>query len=303
LQGTGDPPVVVLPPPPPDPTANLLRLTPFGGKHELLYPCLLPGRSSLFLLHPDARVPINLTPDQNRSTLPAYSPDGKRIAFTCEVQGKLQICVMDEGGKNVRQLTEEPGYNRAPAWSPDGKRIAFISNRDRNSEVYVMDADGANPVNLTNDPGFDGDPAWSPDGKQIAFVSGRTEDKALCLCVMDADGNNVRDLKVNISRAGYVYPAWSPDGKRIAYAGTADKALEVFVYDTAGGAPTQLTSLGGANGMPAWSPDGKRIAFQHTPAGGQLASLYVMNADGTSPTVILAAAGLREGGRPAWKPR
>src|SRR5207253_1882156 len=101
-----------------------------------------------------------------------------------------------------------------------------------------------------------------------------------------------------ISRHGYVYPAWSPDGKRIAYAGAADKALEIFSCDATGGDRRQLTSLGGSNGLPAWSPDGKRIAFQHTPPGEPLASLYVMNADGTGPTLILAGAGPREGGRP-----
>jgi Tol biopolymer transport system component len=290
------------PPPPLDPVATLLRPTPFAGKHEILYPCVLMGRSSLFLLRPDAATPVNLTKEQRQSSMPAYSPDGKSIAFTCDVDGKPNICVMDVGGGNFKALTT--GHNRAPAWSPDGKRIVFVSKRDGNSEVYVMDRDGSNQTNLSNDPSYDGDPAWSPDGKQIAFVSNRGERKRFALYVMDPDGNNVRDLMAPVSTAGYVYPAWSPDGKKIAYAGAGpERALEIFLCDPLGKQHEQLTRLGGSNGLPAWSPDGKRIAFQHTAPGEQVSSLYIIDADGTNAVMILAAAGQKEGGRPAWKPK
>jgi Tol biopolymer transport system component len=87
------------------------------------------------------------------------------------------------------------------------------------------------------------------------------------------------------------------------YAGAAESGLELYVCDPAGTAHRQLTRLGGSNGVPAWSPDGKRIAFQHVAQDEQIASLYVMNADGSGAAVVLAAAGVKEGGRPAWKPR
>jgi serine/threonine protein kinase len=306
-QASGPPPFIeaALPAPPsePGPLARLLRLTPFGGTHELLYPCLLTGKTSLFLLHPSGRTPLDLTRDQSRCILPAYSPDGRRIAFTSELEDNSQIFVMDSDGGNVQQLTQAPGSNRAPAWSPDGKRIAFVSNRDGNFEVYVMDADGSSQVNLTDFPGFDGDPAWSPDGKLIVFPSERGENNELRLCIMDANGGNVRDLHATLSRKGYVYPAWSPDGKRIVYAGSVGSGLELFLCDTAGTEHRQCTNLGGMTGLPAWSPDGKRIAFQHTPPGEPLASLYLISAAGTNPCLVLAAAGPREGGRPAWKPK
>ena len=73
---------------------------------------------------------------------PAWSPDGKQIAFRSARAGG-GIYVMNANGKNVRRLTffEEDQH---PTWSPDGKQIAFISLRDPIPKVYVMDADGRN---------------------------------------------------------------------------------------------------------------------------------------------------------------
>ena len=83
-------------------------------------------------------------PRRPRWWTPAWSPDGRRIAFTSERDGNPEIYVMNADGSGVTRLT----YNDArdldsfPAWSPDGRRIAFHSNRDGNFEIYVMNASG-----------------------------------------------------------------------------------------------------------------------------------------------------------------
>ena len=61
---------------------------------------------------------------------PAWSPDGKRIAFTSNRDGNYEIYVMNADGTGLRNLTQPPGAGQLRAWSPDGKRLAFISNRD-----------------------------------------------------------------------------------------------------------------------------------------------------------------------------
>ena len=111
---------------------------------------------------------------------PAWSPDGKQIAFTSSgtknmTGGNWQIYVMDADGENLRRLTENDFNDWNPSWSPDGQRIAFTSNREDNGnkEIYLMDADGRNQRNLTRNPHHDEDPSWSPDGKRIAFTSNR----------------------------------------------------------------------------------------------------------------------------------
>jgi TolB protein len=104
---------------------------------------------------------------------PAWSPDGKRIAFTSERDGDREVYVMNADGTNPVRLTTTAGFDENPSWSPNGTRIAFDSMRDGNLEIYVMNVDGSGVVRVTDHPAIDAIPAWSPDGKRIVFVSER----------------------------------------------------------------------------------------------------------------------------------
>lgn len=71
----------------------------------------------------------------------AVSPDGKRIAFECELEnGGSEICVADRNGKRRRAVTNHPASDSDPAWSPDGKWIVFESDRDGDDEIYKVRA-------------------------------------------------------------------------------------------------------------------------------------------------------------------
>jgi TolB protein len=143
-------------------------------------------------------------------TAPAWSPDGKRIAFTRITLGdepEAAVYVMDADGKHARGLVDEA---LEPDWSPDGRRLAVASYRDRlgrtcfhecslNSEIYVVDADGGHLRRLTTNVANDASPTWSPDGRRIAFVSDRSgrNDHELELYVVDARGGDPRRLTHN----------------------------------------------------------------------------------------------------------
>ncbi len=205
-------------------------------------------------------------PDEGSSN-PAWSPDGSKIVFGSNRDGKREIYVMDADGSNVRRLTHTPGEGTGsgtPDWSPDGKKIAFVSGpKDWTEvEIYVMDADGSHVQRLTNTPGrHNWTPRWSPDGKRIVFRSNRSGDpkneNAGEIYVMNADGSDVRQL----TRYGFAAarPGWSPDGKRIVFTSshhaksTGDKDdFEIYVMDADGTNVRRLTFNKHFDSHPAW---------------------------------------------------
>ena len=96
-----------------------------------------------------------------------------QIAFTSEVNDKVDIYIMDADGENLQQLTDNLWADDSLSWSPDGKRITFASLSNKNWDIYVMDADGENLQQLTDNHHSDWEPSWSPGGKRIAFTSDR----------------------------------------------------------------------------------------------------------------------------------
>ena len=89
-----------------------------------------------------------LTDNDGRDGFPAWSPNGKQIAFDSSRDGDLEIFVMNADGTGVTQLTDNDDYDGFPVWSPNGKQIAFMGNRDGDREIFVMNADGSNVVSL-----------------------------------------------------------------------------------------------------------------------------------------------------------
>jgi hypothetical protein len=80
---------------------------------------------------------------------PAWSPDGRKIAFVSERDRNYGIYVMNADGSGQRRLTGNADPNAGQAWSPDGRKIAFLRPGGRTSELYVMNADGSGQRRLT----------------------------------------------------------------------------------------------------------------------------------------------------------
>ena len=160
---------------------------------------------------------------------PVWSPDGKEIAFQCQVQpspsdpGYSRICVMNADGSDVRQLPQQPATGLSdslPSWSPDGRQIAFGRGVHDQEAVFVMNADGSNARHVTPWSLRAGQPDWSPDGKRLVFYSNRNgpSNVSANLYTIGADGTGLRQLThARGGRVQYLSASFSPDGGWIAF--------------------------------------------------------------------------------------
>ena len=104
------------------------------------------------------------------NTYPAWSPDGKLLAFRRMVDGtNSEVFVAAADGTHPKNLTNSPAFDGWPAWSPDSKRIAFASNRNLSYEIYVMNPDGTDVRKVAGNEGRATAPQWAKDGRAIYF--------------------------------------------------------------------------------------------------------------------------------------
>lgn len=173
---------------------------------------------------------------------PAWSPDGRHIAFMTERDGNPEVYLGDGDGQNQRRLTEDPEFDGYPAWSPDATHVAWESSRDFRRGIWLMDADGGNKHQLARtDSAIDWFPAWSPDGSRLAFVSNR--EGGWRVYTMTADGTDVRRL--TDGPGSDWAPRWSPDGEWIAFISNREGTPEMWLVRPDGSDLQRLTTTTG----------------------------------------------------------
>lgn len=223
---------------------------------------------------------------------PAWSPDGKRIAFASKRQGTFDLYAMNVDGTGTRRLTRAKGDDVHPSWAADGSLIAF--SRDE-TDIYVVRPDGSGLRRLTGIQASESQPAWSPDGGSIAYVRREPGSSVRELWLMRADGSGPRQL--TSLRASSLFPAWSPDGRRIAFASNvAGRYYDIYSLTVGKKDLRRLTRTGTDAFEPAWSPDGRTIAYSE---GG---AIQLIDANGESEPDELTDPDDNDSS-PAWNPR
>ena len=203
-----------------------------------------------------------------RTSLPAFSPDGSRLAL-CTCRGGLtgEIWLMNVDGTNLEQLTTSPPDFEAvaPTWYPDSRRVLFLRAPAKGpSALYSVDIETRRPVRVAD---LDQDISrfeLSPDGTQLVFAS--SVRGVINLWLMDMANGKPRQLTFDKEMVGF--PAWSRDGKFIAAEVRRGEDTNIAVISSGGGPLTQLTFGHGEHWLYSWTPDGDKILFAAQPPNG-----------------------------------
>ncbi len=235
----------------------------------------------------------------NPALSPAWSPDGRHVAYTAFVRSAQPLVVQDlaTGARDIVPTTEY-GINITPEYSRDGSRLAFAHGTEAGTDVYVYELGRGQVTRLTVGRFSDNlSPTWSPDGSRLAFISTRAGTPQLYW--MDADGGNPDVLgRFDFGATGPTNgPSWSPDGQSIAFHRDVAGTPQLFVLDVGTRAVRQLTGSG-RNEDPTWAPDGRHVCFVSSRGGER--QLWVLDVMTGRVRQLTSLGGAR---LPAWSPR
>ena len=230
------------------------------------------GNFDIYTMNAQGADVKRLTSDPLPERDPAWSPDGKQIAFTRQDHVSDwfgDIYVMNADGSNQRLLVRGGG----PRFSPDGRQIAYHGLADENIDlgnppgiplsIWVINVDGTDKRRIT-DRGSD--PTWTPDGRTIVYGG--------------VTGPIVNVWKINVAQGSkreqmYIDPIFacmpdvSPNGRQVAYitaipeeGQSSSIALKLVVADVGAKHGTRVTGSPHWEFAPSWSPDGSLIAVE-----------------------------------------
>jgi Tol biopolymer transport system component len=272
-----------------------------GGRSGIAFASTRDGNFEIYAMDADGSNPTRLTNNAAADQLPAFSPDGKRIAFSSTRDGgDYDIYVMNSDGSNVQQLTTSPGDDLGAKWEPGGpfaQRIAFYSDRDGNDEIYTMSTDGSNQMRRTFNDASDNFPAWPPRGDEINFSS----DRNVNFDIFQMSFSGQFPFAIGSNPAAESEPSIGPFSTAIAFHSNRDGDNEIFLMSRQGQNQVALTDNSDTDVSPSWSPDGSRIAFAASRGGPS--RIWSMAATGANQVRLTPAAGSHFDTNPSWSPR
>lgn len=236
-----------------------------------------------------------LTTSTATNVRPAWSPDGKSIAFQSNRDGPYHIFVMNSDGTNLRQLTSgNDNDDRHPNWSPDGKTIAVDTGEEIKREIVLIDVASKSRTQITKLGMTAQFPSFSPDGRTIAFflynlgtmdlwTVGRDGTKPAAVTKeLAMESNNQCTFACHAAR-------WSPDGSRVAFS-DGDNARVLLMATLSSGTLTPISPDDEKSHFPVFLADGRIVyVTEHVTATQSYTDLWIVDPNNTTaPRVELA---------------
>ena len=210
--------------------------------------------------------PVPLTKDSFYKSDPAWSPDGKYLAYSSDRGGKLDLWLRDLASGEDRQLSHLDHAAVSAAWSPDGKSIAYL---DQAGVLRVLDVASGAIKQVIGSQWEPGRPSWGPDGKTIALAAFKPYSSHYREGQSEIQTVNLETGEIayrpafphrSIGTRGDDGPAWSPDGKYMAF--VIGSLLHVQPVDAQGkalGEPKAINKE--VTDAVSWSGDSKEILY------------------------------------------
>jgi Tol biopolymer transport system component/imidazolonepropionase-like amidohydrolase len=246
----------------PQPVRGIVHPAVSPDGHQIAFAAL----GDLWLMPVDG-TPRRLTSDPALDTAPAWSPDGKSLAYSSDRSGAMNIWIRDVQSGAERQVTRLAVAAMLPAWSPDAARIAFV---DAEGQLQLVDVKSGALRKIHDHLNEPGRPGWSPDGSAVVvsalkvystrFREGTNE---VLHVPIDGSGDRWFDPAPHKSigmREDYG-PVWSPDGTQMA--AIVDSLLTVWPVGRDGaplGPPRPISR--DLAGSPTWTGDSRQILYQ-----------------------------------------
>lgn len=225
---------------------------------------------------------------------PAWSPDGKRIAFVSFEKDRAGINIVDVISGRVERLTQFPGINGAPTWSPDNRTIALVLSKDGSPKIYTIDVNSKQLTRLTDGTSIDTEPSFAPDGRSIVFTSGRGGKPQIYRVALGSGKVERVSFKGNYNAK----PSLTPDNKKLVMLHRDEDGLFNIAVQTLSSGELKILTRSSLSDSPNLAPNGMMVLYG-SEAGGK-GVLGAVSLDGRVKIRLPSREGNVQ--EPAWSP-